>query len=427
LVSHPFATKTRKDGAPKLLMWVGLLNCCCFEIGDVKMSGVTAHGFEGEWTRPVWPPLTLAFARQVLMNFPEAGDALDILSVSPRPFSSASVIRTEQGEVFLKRHSALVRGVEEIEEEHRFMGHLLGKGVSVPRVLRAVSGATAVLIEDAEGVWCAEVQTVPESVDLYREAISWTPFKSMEHARSAGEMLAAMHLAAVDFGEAARKTKQLISSFSIFATKEPKNALYEFLSARPLLKDYVQRSSALDEAMELLTPFHERVFPLLGELRSQWTHNDWHASNLLWSDESDVAQARSILDFGLADRTFAMNDLALAIERDIVEWLELPRCVEAEVEVPVHLDHLCALIAGYAEKRGLTRAERVALAPMTALCHAEFALSEADYFLSVLKSEAKAKLAIEGYLLGHVRWFASESGARLLNMIDDAIGEAARG
>jgi Ser/Thr protein kinase RdoA (MazF antagonist) len=387
------------------------------------MNEATAHGLKGEWTRPDWPPLTLEFARRVLGKFPEVGEAREILSVSPRPFSSASVIRTQRGEVFLKRHAVMVRSVRELEEEHRFMRHLPANGIAVPRVFQAENGETAVLVEDQDGTWCCEVQSVPQGVDLYREAISWTPFRSVGHARSAGEMLAGVHLAAVDFLEPARKAKQLVTSFTIFSAQEPENSLKEFLSARPLLAEYVQRTSAVNEAMALLAPFHAQVFPLLGELRAQWTHNDWHASNLFWSDESDAARAVAVLDFGLADRTFAVNDLALAIERNIVEWLELPKCTEAGVEVPVHLDHLRALIAGYAEKHGLRNAERVVLGPMTALCHAEFALSEADYFLSVLKSESKARLAIEGYLLGHARWFASDEGARLM----DAIEEAANG
>jgi hypothetical protein len=54
---------------------------------------------------------------------------------------------------------------------------------------------------------------------------------------------------------------------------------------------------------------------------------------------------------------------------------------------------------------------------MTALCHAEFALSEADYFLGVLHSKEKAKLAWEDYLVGHARWFRSASGRKLLDVI----------
>ena len=68
-----------------------------------------------------------------------------------------------------------------------------------------------------------------------------------------------------------------------------------------------------------------QLLPLLPALPPLWTHNDLHASNLLWSDASDDAQATAIIDFGLADRTNAVHDLAHAIERNIVEWLALVR------------------------------------------------------------------------------------------------------
>jgi hypothetical protein len=54
---------------------------------------------------------------------------------------------------------------------------------------------------------------------------------------------------------------------------------------------------------------------------------------------------------------------------------------------------------------------------MAALCHAEFALSEADYFLGVLHSEKKARMAYDGWLVGHARWFRCEGGERLLNAL----------
>ena len=54
---------------------------------------------------------------------------------------------------------------------------------------------------------------------------------------------------------------------------------------------------------------------------------------------------------------------------------------------------------------------------MTALCHAEFALSEADYFLGVLHSEPRALIALNDYLVRHARWFHSEAGSALLAAI----------
>jgi Ser/Thr protein kinase RdoA (MazF antagonist) len=186
------------------------------------------------------------------------------------------------------------------------------------------------------------------------------------------------------------------------------------VAARPRLAGYLRERRCGDEALELMTPFHAQLRPLLPALEPLWTHNDLHASNLLWSDASDNAQANAIIDFGLSDRTTAVHDLAHAIERNIVEWLALVDDPGHPDNVPVHLEHLRALLFGYQSVRPLSYEEAAALAPMTALCHAEFALSETDYFLSVLHSVEKALMACEGWLVGHARWFRSANGEKLL-------------
>ena len=76
-----------------------------------------------------------------------------------------------------------------------------------------------------------------------------------------------------------------------------------------------------------------------------------------------------MIDFGLADRTTAVYDMAQAIERNMVEWLVLMRDPDHPEDVPMHLDHLSALLDGYEAVRPLSTGEAAALAPMTALCH----------------------------------------------------------
>ena len=138
---------------------------------------------------------------------------------------------------------------------------------------------------------------------------------------------------------------------------------------------------------------------------------------MLWSNDGDNAQAKEIIDFGLADRTNAIHDLAQAIERNLVEWLVLVEDPLHPERVPVHFDHLFAMLDGYESVRSLSDEEAASLAPITALCHAEFALSEADYFLAVLHSEQKARMAYDGWLVGHARWFGSSAGKRLLDAL----------
>jgi Ser/Thr protein kinase RdoA (MazF antagonist) len=371
------------------------------------------HGLDGTLVQPDWPSLTLPEIRSVLQHFSSVGDPLQIIATSPRPLSAAAVVRTTTARLFIKRHSRAVRDVAGLTEEHRFMQHLRAHGISVPTVLAVATCDTAI----ESGPWTYEVHDLPAGIDLYEDAISWTPFRSAEHARSAGEFLARMHLVAENFIAPPRKIQPLVAGFTIFASPESSAALAEYLAARPSITHDLQTRSDSDLALQLLAPFHAELQPLLPSLDPLWTHNDLHASNLFWSDSSSTAHATSVIDFGLADRTNAVHDLAHAIERNIIEWLVLMNDPPAGDRVPVHLNHLWALLEGYEQIRPLTRAESAALAPMLALCHVEFALSEADYFLGVLHSPQKARVATHDYLLAHAQWFAGPGRRKLLNPI----------
>src|ERR1035437_10664105 len=196
------------------------------------------------------------------------------------------------------------------------MNYLREHGAQAPRVLTASSGGTVIEV----GAWTFEVHEVPEGVDLYEEALSWTPFLSTAHARSAGEALARLHLATQGFDAPRRKAQPLVASFTIFAAENPDAAIKLYLAARPALAEDAVAREGCREALEVLAPFHAELRPLLPALKPLWTHNDLHASNLIWSDTSDDARAVAVIDFGLADRTNAVHDLAHAIERNIVEW-----------------------------------------------------------------------------------------------------------
>lgn len=347
----------------------------------------------------------------MLQQFPEVSEPVAILSTSPRPLSAASVVQTRAGRIFVKRHARAVRDSEGLAEEHRFMQHLAARGIGVPRVLATASGETAV--ETAE--WAYEVHEVAAGVDLYEEAISWTPFLSAEHARSAGEFLARMHVAAAGFDAPARRVRPLVASFSIFASEDPAATLASYLEARPVLADDAATRQDCAEALELLAPFHDELRPWLSALPPLWTHNDLHASNLFWSDTGTNAHATAVIDLGLADRTNAVYDIAQAMERNLVEWLPLMRDPNCGEDLPVHFDHLWAMLEGYESVRPLSEAESAAVAPMVALGHAEFALTEAHYFMEVLHSPEKARIATRDYLVQHARWFRGPGEEKILD------------
>jgi Ser/Thr protein kinase RdoA (MazF antagonist) len=376
------------------------------------------HGMDGTMVTSDWPPLTLAELRLLLREFPQAGEPVAILSVSPRPFSAAGVVQAAYGKVFVKRHHQSVRDREGLLEEHRFLAHLLAHGAPVPHVFAAKSGETVI----ETGEWTYELHEAVRGVDLYEDALSWTPFRCAQHAHAAGKALAQLHLASTGFSAPCRKVRPLVAGFTIFAAadqaaEDPAAEAERYLAQRPSLANNKPVRACAAQMLELLAPFHAELAPLLPALPALWTHNDLHASNLLWSDRGSDAAVAAIIDFGLADRTNAVHDIAHMIERNIVEWLALVADPEHPDNVPVHFNHLSALLAGYESVRPLSKEEAAALAPMTTLCHAEFALSEADYFLSVLRDEDKASMAYDGWLVGHARWFHSNAGCRLLDTL----------
>ena len=368
---------------------------------------------DGQEVAPDWPHLRLEELSALLRRYPRLRGARAILSHSPRPFSSASLVATGAGTVFVKRHALAVRGAADLCEEHAFMAHLRGKGIPVCEVIATADGRTAV---EADG-WSYEVHSLAPGEDIYRDLFSWKPFFCTGHAREAGAMLARLHCAAEDYSAAPRRSRILVSSFSIFSQAEPMPALARYLEACPGATAYLEKFSGWRETFAaLLLPLHERLRPFLPLLAPLWTHNDLHASNLTYGSAGDDALALGVIDFGLACQTCALFDLATAIERNAIDWLEMGAAAASARPGLVHWDQLRALLDGYHGVRPLAPEEWLALAELLPLVHVEYALSELEYFASVLHSEPSAALAYS-YLFEHARWFASPEGSQLLETL----------
>jgi Ser/Thr protein kinase RdoA (MazF antagonist) len=381
------------------------------------MTSHLVHGMGTEPAAPDWPALTPAEADRVLRRYPRLGGARTLLWRSPRPLSSAALVETARGErVFLKRHHVSVRSVAGLMEEHGFLAHLAARGAPVVRVLPDGDGATVT----TDAAWTYEVHTVGRGRDLYRDAISWSPFTRLDHARSAGRALAELHEASQGYDAPRRAPQPLIGGFTVFAADDPFAALEAYAAARPQVAAELAGRPWRDDFERWHLPFHERLRPHLAHLDPLWTHNDLHASNLLWERAATSAATgptvtdtvSTVIDFGLADRAFAVHDLALALERNTVEWLEL----DAKGAGAVHLDAALALIEGYTDARKLTEAERAALPDLLALCHVDFALSEIDYFRGVTGCAGNTELAYR-YLVDHTAWFAGPAGRRFLDRL----------
>lgn len=361
---------------------------------------------------PDWPPLSNEEVRAVLRGYEQtnlvqmSSDAI-VVWQSPRPMSAASLVCVGDGSVFVKRHHRAVRTPDQLRVEHAFASHLHAAGQPVPRVLTSLVGATVV----EEGDFVYEVHESVDGIDLYRDAASWSPFRSLGHARAAGRALAAFHEAARGFPLPSRAPGVLISSAAIVGAADPQTALQRLLDARPGLASAVADRPLVEDFALHYLGLIERAAPLLAALEPQWGHGDWHPSNLTWSSTGAGAVVSGVFDLGLANRTFAVHDLAVALERSTVDWLDLAGRGQVEAD----FDNVDALLDGYEELHPLDALEARALGEVLPVAHIEYALSEVEYFAAVVRSEPNADLAYDDYLVGHARWFEGALGSALLD------------
>jgi Ser/Thr protein kinase RdoA (MazF antagonist) len=368
-----------------------------------------AHGMGKELVEPEWAPLTGGEVSAVLARYP--GHAAPrapatVAWASPRPMSAAGLVRHGASTVFVKRHHRRVRSAAQLAAEHAFAAHLRGRGLPVPAVWRTAAGPTAV----ADGDFVYEVQEAAAGIDLYRDAMSWTPFASTGHARAAGAALARLHRAAAGFRRPARPSAVLISSCDVITAPDPLAAVAAIAWRRPGLARYLAGRDWRGDLTRDHLPAIHRAGPLIATLPRQWAHGDWHPSNLTWDRAGPDAEVAMVFDFGLANRTFAVHDLAVALERSTIAWLDLAESGQAEVDFAA----VDALLDGYQTVRPLTPAEARALPEVLPLAHLEYALSEVEYFADVVTSPGLADLAYDTYLLGHARWFTGPDGSAVL-------------
>jgi Ser/Thr protein kinase RdoA (MazF antagonist) len=363
-----------------------------------------------ELAEPGWLPLTDDELRGVLGRRDPGGLGREPVVTwrSARPRSAAALVRHGDAAVFVKRHHLGVRTPVALAAEHAFAGHLRDRGLPVPAVLRLAGGQPAL----RRGDYCYEAQEAAGGLDLYREAARWSPYTSLGHAYAAGVALARLHLAAADFARPARPPAVLMNSCQVIAAPDPLGTAGALAARRPALAAYLAGRGGEEHFEAVLTPLIASAAPLLAALPAQWGHGDWHPSNLTWTSAAPDARVAAIFDLGLANRTSAVHDLAVALERSVVSWPGLHRGGLAAADRTA----AAFLLDGYQTVRPLTGTEAAALPLLLPVAHVGHALSEIDYYTSVAVSAGGADLAYE-YLIGHAWWFAQPPGAALLGFL----------
>jgi Ser/Thr protein kinase RdoA (MazF antagonist) len=365
------------------------------------------HGLAGDALPPDWPALTDAEVIALLLRFPWLGDMKAVLWRSPRPLSAAALVRTTVRDIFVKRHHRRVRTAAMLAEEHRFGEHLRSRGMPLPRVLRDAGDRTAIAI----GEWVYEIHEPAAGMDVYRDAFSWSPIGRVGHAAAAGAMLARLHVAANDYRAPQRDTHILVARADILSSESPLATLTAQLASRPALHAYLRQRDWQADIGAALAPWHARAFAGIANQSPRWTHGDWHVSNLCWSDAGDDARITDVLDLGLSAETFTLFDLATAIERNAIAWLEIER---GDIGRP---DLALALIAGYEGICPLGRDDLALLADLLPIVHIDFALSEVEYFEGITGRRDHADVAYDTFLRGHAAWFGGEHGQAFLDAI----------
>lgn len=434
--------------------------------GNAEQAG--QFGVNGVQAKRDWPCLTLQEAQTVLAHYKQGTTPERMVWHSMRPFSAAALVQISasakagmdaagqstppadtpeagsmsQGgvppghaaQLVIKRHHVQIRSAAALEEEHAFIRHLAQKDVPVALPLVTVSGHTAVTLND----WVYEVFPPAAGHDAYRDVMSWQPYHSVAHASAAGQALARVHLAAADDAAPTRGDdhssipagRPLISSLHAITQPDLLAALRDWSAKQPGLPEQLANRNWQEDVQTVLVPLHARLRPLLHDIVLCWGHGDWHGSNLFWQDkaethhvapysaraaqttpESGHAQVAAVLDFGMADRTCVPFDIAVALERSMVDWLN-PTAPKVFCYAQLH-----AFLEGYEGTRPLTEKERALVVAFLPLVHTEFALSEVAYFGTLLRDADSCTVAYDAYFLGHARWFLQPEGQALLDWL----------
>ncbi|MEV0544997.1 phosphotransferase enzyme family protein [Nocardia salmonicida] len=351
---------------------------------------------------PTWPALAEdEIARAIAATWD--GSALaEIEWRGARPLSSTVGVRSADGErLVVKRMPVRLRDEAALGEEHRFMAHLRDRGIPVPEVLAAVGDWAQLSHADNHPApeFVYEVHRAGAGEDRYRADFSWSPYRDVDDAVGAGVMLGRLHQAATGFDAPARPARPLLASMH----GDVVSAFEWHIARRPAVARFLGERDWRAEVPQFRAE--------LAEVEPLWTHGDWHGTNLLWDDH----EVTSVIDFGLADQTTAVFDLATAIERAAVDWVSLREGGPAHVRA----DQIAALIQGYRSVRPLSAAEQNLLPDLIPLVHIGYELSEIDYFLTVAHDPRNAEIAYHDWLLGHLRWYEADEGRELRDAIRD--------
>ncbi|WP_438382225.1 phosphotransferase [Asaia sp. BMEF1] len=382
------------------------------------MSGGASPGQFGLWgkeTKRDWPLITQDEASRALAAF-GLRDVTPIEWHSARPFSAVSRLSDDQGRSwFLKRHHHALRDKAALAEEHRLIAHLAERGITVARPLATESGDSVFTLGD----WSYECLPGLEGRDLYRDRLSWEPYLSRHQAFESGRALAVFHDAAQSYDGQARPERPLVSSLTpLLDERGPEIGLCSWIASNAAMRGAIDTQGGAEAILTALRPHFRRAAPFLASPATQWGHGDWHGSNLTWHGAPEHEKIGAVFDFSMADRTTRGFDIAVALERSMIDWMNPLHDPEGSLcDFASEPGQITAFLAGYDDVHPLSRREREEIAAFLPLAHVTFACSEIWYYQCLLDLPDLAKTTYDTYLLGHANWFSGKQGYEMLELI----------
>ena len=365
------------------------------------------HGMGGELEKKDWDDLEPSNVKVLQAYYKELNGSIKITWQSPRPFSSAILLDVDNQSFFIKRSHISFRSVNDLKDEHKIIAALNMQHISVPDVLKTLSGETAIQIDD----WVYEVHKKSEDLDLYAEQLSWKPFFSTSHARSAGVALGQLHNASKHYkNNTPRQTKYLISNQQLLESPNIIEAIQNKIKRSVGLHQYFKDNPLNEDVLKQIAYFHSQIRDSLNQQPKIWTHNDFHASNLLWKKDLTDTYVGTIIDFGLSNLNCAAYDVATAIERNFIDWL----AIYESQKIQIDWAGIRTFIQGYCSN--IETLEPLHLVPeLLRVVHLDFALSELEYFIEITGNLKHADAAYCDWFVGHTQWFSQEQGQKFIH------------